>query len=182
MAGTTICDKWLDRFRKLAFDVAEWSEDNSTQVGAVTFSDDKDILTTGWNGLPRGVEPEDHMFERPEKYWYFEHAERNALYNATRLGVSLKGASIMVTHFPCPDCARGIIQAGIKKVYFCQYIDKNIYAETKQASEILFSKAGIEVIMYENVSSEQLSKICALPDLIPHNLSEQCKTDNPLAT
>ena len=77
------------------------------------------IVSTGYNSFPRGIDDNvAERQERPEKYFWFEHAERNAIYNAARIGVSTKGCTMFLTcDIPCADCARGIINAGIIKVY-----------------------------------------------------------------
>lgn len=139
-------DKWIKRYMDLAREFASWSEDNSTQVGAVIVSDDADIKSWGWNGLPRGVLATEDKFERPEKYFFFEHAERNAIYNATRNGISLKDANIFVTHFPCCDCARAIIQSGVKRVYFISKLTGEKWDQGNKASEQMFKEANIDVI------------------------------------
>ena len=144
-------DKWIKRFMDLARTFASWSEDYSTQVGAVVVSDDKDIQSSGWNGLPRGVEPTDERFERPNKYYYFEHAERNAIYNAVRNGVSLNGSHMFVTHYPCPDCARAIIQAGIKHVYFISKLGGDKWDEGNAASEAMLKEAGVSVVWLDSL-------------------------------
>ena len=110
--------KWDHRFLALAAHIAEWSKDRSTQVGAVVIGPKKEIRAVGYNGFPRGVNDEvEARHQRPTKYAYTEHAERNAIYNASYTGTSLDGCALYVTHFPCSDCARAIIQAGIAEVY-----------------------------------------------------------------
>ena len=110
-------DKWNKRFMEVAFLVASWSKDPSTKTGAVIVGPDKEIRSTGYNGPVRGVDDDvPERYERPTKYDFFEHAERNALYNACLTGVSVKGCVMYATHAPCVDCARAIIQAGIKTV------------------------------------------------------------------
>ena len=94
--------------------MASWSKDTSSQVGAVIVTDTGEPRSYGFNGMPRGIDdtvPERH--ERPDKYMWFEHAERNAIYLAQG---DLNHCMIFVTHLPCPDCCRGIIQSGIKHV------------------------------------------------------------------
>lgn len=109
--------KWHNRFIKIAEDVAQWSKDRSTKVGCVIVDDNRIILATGYNGFPRGIDDDiDERHERPAKYSYTEHAERNALYSAARNGIKLEGSTIYVTWLPCVDCTRGIIQSGIKKI------------------------------------------------------------------
>jgi dCMP deaminase len=111
-------------FLNLAKAVSTGSKDQSTQVGAVIIGPNKEIRSTGFNGFPIGVNDlagERHL--RPTKYKFTEHAERNAIFLAARHGTPLDGCSLYCTLPPCADCARAIIQAGIKKVYFLQSKD-----------------------------------------------------------
>jgi dCMP deaminase len=102
--------RWLD----LARNIGSWSKDRSTKVGCVIAGSANQILAAGYNGFPRGVDDDvDERHDRPGKYLWTEHAERNALYNAARHGVGLLGATIYVPWHPCADCARGVIQSGI---------------------------------------------------------------------
>lgn len=110
---------WAERFLSLADCIAGWSEDRDIQVGAVIVGPHREIRASGYNGLPRGVsDKEEDRFDRAsgEKFFWFEHAERNAIYNAARVGTPLAGCTIYVNRFPCADCARAIIQSGIVKV------------------------------------------------------------------
>lgn len=97
--------------------LSEKSEDESTKVGAVIVNQDNITVSSGINGIPRGVQMMPEM-QDPNgiKYQWFEHAERNAIYNATRLSVSLIGCRIYIPILPCMDCARGIMQTGIKSI------------------------------------------------------------------
>ena len=113
--------KWDNRFIDLAKHIASWSKDRSTQVGAVAVGSLREIKSVGYNGFPRGVDDDiEERHERPAKYSFTEHAERNLIYNATLNGISLNGTTLYVTHFPCPDCARGVIQSGITRVYWAE--------------------------------------------------------------
>ncbi len=109
----------LQKYESLARSLASiFSKDTSTQVGALIIGPAGETMP-GYNGAPRGCaadEPGDRRSERPEKYFWFEHAERNAIYNAARRGLATEGCSMVVTHPPCMDCARGIVQAGIVSV------------------------------------------------------------------
>lgn len=104
----------------LCDEVASWSEDRDFHVGCVIVGPEgREIRTTGYNGLPRGVSAEDdRRFDRAsgEKFFWFEHAERNAVYNAVRSGVSLEGCTAYVNRFPCADCGRALIQSGIVRL------------------------------------------------------------------
>ncbi|RLJ04713.1 MAG: CMP deaminase [Candidatus Aenigmatarchaeota archaeon] len=108
---------WDETFMELCHVIAKRSKDQSTQLGAVIVDEDNTILSMGYNCFPRGINDDvPERQERPIKYKYFEHAERNAIYNASRSGVSLLGSTIYVPMLPCSDCARGIIQSGIRYV------------------------------------------------------------------
>lgn len=143
-------DKWHERFMELAKTISSWSKDPSTKTGAVVVGPDKEIRATGYNGLVRGVK--DDVFERmerPLKYSFFEHAERNAIYNASLTGTSLKDCVLYVTHPPCTDCARAIIQSGIKMVVTNEMIvddntPKNTWRDQLIYSKQMFEEAGIE--------------------------------------
>jgi dCMP deaminase len=108
--------KWDGRFMQIAATIAEWSKDGSTKVGCVVVRDRR-ILTSGYNGFPRGCDDEvEERHQRPLKYMWTAHAETNAIYNASRVGVSLEGATLYVTMFPCCDCAKAIVQSGIHRL------------------------------------------------------------------
>lgn len=107
---------WDEFFIKMTRLVAEKSKDQSTKCGCVVVGPDNEVRSTGYNGLPRGMDYTEKAQERPYKYFVFEHSERNAIYNAARMGVSLNGCKAYVTGPPCHDCARGMVQAGIKEV------------------------------------------------------------------
>jgi len=145
-------DKWNKRFMELAFLVASWSKDPSTKTGAVIVGPDKEIRATGYNGPVRGVNDDiQERLERPTKYDFFEHAERNALYNACLTGVSVKGCVMYATHAPCVDCARAIIQAGIKtvvtnKIVIDETTPKNTWRDKLSVSAQMFHEAGVEYI------------------------------------
>lgn len=101
----------------------------------------------GYNGFPRGCDDElAFRHERPEKYLWAEHAERNLIYNAARVGVPLEGCILVVTPlFPCMDCARGIVQAGFKAIV-AEAEDNPRWAESNAKAMELFKEVGIEVI------------------------------------
>lgn len=118
-ASAGVSPKWAESFTALAELIASWSKDRSTQVGAVIVGPDLEIRSTGYNGFPRGVcDDVDERHGRPQKYLWTEHAERNAIYNAARFGVSLKGCMMFATCRPCARCARAIVQVGITTIFF----------------------------------------------------------------
>lgn len=110
---------WNDYFFSLVQTVKTKSKDPGTQFGCVIVGPDNELRSTGYNSFPRGLNDNvEERFNRPEKYVWFEHAERNAIYNAARMGTPLKGCRLYVDAIPCVDCTRGIIQAGIIKVMY----------------------------------------------------------------
>jgi len=106
------------KFLGIARAVSELSKDRRTKIGAVAIGPAGEIRAMGYNGFPRKCDDNvDARHERPKKYLWTEHAERNLIYNAARVGVPLEGGIMVVTGlFPCMDCARGIVQAGFKAV------------------------------------------------------------------
>ena len=121
---------------ELAGSIASWSKDRSRGVGCVVVSEDKRILSTGYNGFPIGLDDNaEHRHERPGKYLYTEHAERNAIYSAGLHGVSLKGGTLYSTLFPCAGCARAIIQSGVKKL-----VTRKPHADSKWEIEFAAAK------------------------------------------
>jgi len=110
---------WDELFILQAALIAQKSKDPSTKVGCVIVNDDNVILSMGFNGFPRGIDEHvDARWQRPEKYHWVEHAERNAIFNAARVGVSLNNSKAYLNWEPkpCADCTRALIQAGIKEV------------------------------------------------------------------
>ena len=111
---------WASYFFEMIPIIKSRSKDKHTKVGCViTAEDEKTILSTGYNSFPTGLNdnvPE--RYERPMKYAHIEHAERNSIYNAAKMGVPLNKGVIYMESIPCNDCARAIIQCGIKKIYF----------------------------------------------------------------
>ena len=116
--------KWDERFLELAKQIASWSKDPSTQVGCVVVGPDREIRSTGFNGLPRGIEDsEDRLNNREIKYPMICHAEENAIMHAARIGISLKDCTAYVTWPPCTRCARSLIQAGVSEINYPKGID-----------------------------------------------------------
>ena len=152
-------DKWDKRFVELAELVASWSScfQENRQVGAVIVRD-KRIVTTGYNGAPAGLKScvERGCCLRREKniasgtmqeVCYAVHAEQNAIIQAAKLGVSLEGSVMYVTHQPCVICTRMILNSGIKRVIY-----KNGYPD--EFALELFSKSGVELIKYSDLEQE----------------------------
>lgn len=109
----------MTRYFRLAAEVATWSKDPSTQVGAVAVGDHGQILALGYNGFPRGINDDpDRLRERPKKYSLMVHAEMNLIYNASLTGISLAGAKVFSYGLPvCDQCVLGLIQSKVSEVY-----------------------------------------------------------------
>jgi dCMP deaminase len=142
-----LSNKWALRWIEIARCVAAWSKDESTKVGSIAVDQGGRIVATGFNGMCRGVDDNrEERHERPEKYFHFEHAERNLIYNAARVGTPLDGCVLVVTPlFPCMDCARGIVQSGFKTV-IAEATDNPRWVEHNAKALELFNEVGIEVI------------------------------------
>ena len=142
-------NKWDQRYLALAKEVSTWSKDPSTQVGAVTVGSKKEVLSQGFNGFPRGIKDSDERYnDRETKYKLVVHAEMNAIYNATYSGTSLDGATLYVYGLPiCSECAKGIIQVGIKKVVVEKSKELDNWNESVQLSTKMFDEAGVELII-----------------------------------
>jgi dCMP deaminase len=109
---------WDEYFLRIAELIGQKSKDELKKTGALIVGSDNEILSSGFNGFPRGVaELPRSRHNRPAKYMWAEHAERNAIFNAARGGVSTLGTTMYLSAwYPCADCARAIIQAGISQV------------------------------------------------------------------
>ena len=142
---------WDDYFINIAQQVKERSKDHSTQIGVVIVGPDNEIRSTGYNSFPRHIDDNrSERQERPEKYFWFEHAERNAIYNAARHGAALKGCRMFMTCWiPCSDCARAIIQVGIDEVIMAgkqrdpSHPSYQMWKDAAARSEQMFREAGV---------------------------------------
>ena len=110
---------WDEYFMGIAMLAAKRSKDPNTQVGACIVSQDNIIISTGYNGMPKGCSDDEYPWEREgeqTKYPYVVHAELNAVLNAN--GRDLRGSKLYVALFPCNECAKAIIQSGVKEVVY----------------------------------------------------------------
>jgi dCMP deaminase len=163
---------WDEFFMKFAFLAAQKSKDTSSQIGAVIVKDNR-VISIGYNGICQGVnDPNDlkefaeaerrrlsaanfaktyiakilKRNERPEKYLWFEHAERNAIYSAARAGISTLDSIMYTNGTPCCDCARAIIQAGLSEVVVHSHYNKTNsekWSDHAERSEVMFREAGV---------------------------------------
>ena len=143
--------KWHKRFLEIAKEVSTWSKDPSSKIGAVIVdSNTKQIISQGYNGFPRGIVDSIEILNNRElKYKYVIHAEINAIFNALYNGSSVKGSTIYVHGLPvCSECAKAIIQTGIKHVVY----DSKPKEQWKESSDFalkLLSEANIIVTFVE---------------------------------
>jgi len=135
---------WHQYFQGFATHAATKSKD-STKVGAVLVDANRTIRATGFNGPPIGVQEPPERRERPMKYLYASHAEANLVAFCARSGISTAGCVLYCTHVPCASCARTIIQAGIKEVYFG---DGTFMAMGEESDAVahMFNEAGVNLI------------------------------------
>lgn len=136
------------KYMGIVYEIAKLSKDKSTQVGALILGNALEPLSFGYNGAPRGCKADEDLRAdtRPEKYFWFSHAELNAITNAARVGTSLEEATLIVSHPPCMDCSRAIVQAGIKQVFVPDWSDEfsQRWHEHIKRSRQLFEETGVE--------------------------------------
>lgn len=143
--------KWHHRFLKMAALVSSWSKHPDFQVGAVAVGDFGQVLSTGYNGWPRGVCNEEFLREQPPKNMpsLTIHAETNLIYNASLSGLSLCGSTVYVyPMFPCVDCAKALIQVGVSQIYYQSVTNDESDKKWKQSwewAERLFKESGITI-------------------------------------
>jgi dCMP deaminase len=145
--------KWAGRLLKMAKDIASWSKDNSTKVGAVITTFEGRPVSWGFNGMPMGIDdsvPERN--ERPLKYKWYAHAERNAMDLASK--PDLSDCVMFVTFSPCTNCAQSIIQRGIRTLvvdedYTVDKVPERWQEDMKVATEML-AEAGVKVIAFKS--------------------------------
>ncbi len=147
---------WDEYFMGIAYLSAMRSKDPNTQVGACIVSKSNRILSMGYNGFPNGIDDDAFPWNRDNpdplcnKYFYTTHSELNAILNYR--GGTLEGAKLYVTLFPCNECAKAIIQAGIRQlVYAC---DKYETTPGVIASKRMLKSAGVEMIPYQPTGRE----------------------------
>lgn len=142
---------WDEYFMGVAILSGMRSKDPNTQVGACIVSPDHKILSMGYNGFPKGCSDDEFPWEREgepleNKYFYTTHSELNAILNYR--GGSLEGATIYVTLFPCNECAKAIIQAGIRRIVY----DSDKYDGTLAviAAKKMLQAAGVAIERYRH--------------------------------
>jgi dCMP deaminase len=144
---------WDEYFINIAEQVKLKSKDNNTKIGVVLVGKNNEIVSTGYNSFPRGINDDiTERQEKPEKYFWFEHAERNCIYNAARIGVSTLDTTMYMTcGISCADCARAIISAGVKKIVLRsgKGAMSPKWQESAERSNQMFKEAGIIVEFFD---------------------------------
>ncbi len=152
---------WDSWFMTLTFVVAQRSLDKHTKCGCVAVDDSKSILSVGYNSPPRGCIDSDIPTDRPAKYLYMEHSESNAVNNAARCGISLKGSTFYVTGPPCNACFRRIINVGAVRIVHGPILHQRTEEEI-ESIKIMNNRAA------ENFSS---TRYCAVEMQEMHDMS-----------
>ena len=149
---------WDEYFMGLAHLSALRSKDPNTHVGAAIVDENHRVVSVGYNGFPTGVSVDEFPWSREggvltSKYAFVVHAELNAILNSQR---SVRGCTIYVSLFPCNECAKAIIQSGIKKIVYES--DKYNGVDTNIASKRMLKAAGVELVRISNTISIQVEK------------------------
>jgi dCMP deaminase len=144
-------NNWDLKFIELSRHVANWSKDTNRKNSAVIVNEDNIVISMGYNGFPIGCDDKvTCRYEQPMKYLYTEHAERNAIYHAAKLGVSLKGCRMYVTMFPCADCARAIIQSGITHLLTpTPDVEHEKWGIHFKAALVMLEEANVEITLID---------------------------------
>ncbi|MBQ9048797.1 MAG: dCMP deaminase family protein [Solobacterium sp.] len=150
---------WDEYFMGLAHLSALRSKDPNTQVGAAIVDENHRVVSVGYNGFPKGCSDDEYPWDREggvyvTKYAYVVHAELNAILNSPR---PVSGCTLYVSLFPCNECAKAIIQSGIKRVVYES--DKYSTTETTLASKRMLKSAGVELVRISNTVKLTVEKI-----------------------
>ncbi len=140
---------WYGRFIHLARVIATWSKDKSTKVGCVIVGPQREILSVGYNGFPRGIADDGRLDDRTTKYPLIVHAEENAVLNATRTGSRIMGGVAFVTFAPCTRCSRMLIQAGIGEVVSPAGDVPERWREDLAIAAAMLKEAGVRQTVYD---------------------------------
>jgi len=139
-------NKYDKKFMEIVDSLTELTDDNDRGVACLIVKDNN-IISHGINVLSNGVKIREERVTKPMKYRWVSHAERNAIYNAARLGIKTDGAKLYCTYFPCADCARGIIQAGISEIYTNKPdFNHHKWGESWVDAIVMFRESGVNVI------------------------------------
>lgn len=146
----------IDRFWMThAYDLARLSPDQSTQVGSIIVNDNK-VLGEGFNQFPKGVAYTAERWERPLKYSFIEHAERNAVFDAAYQGNSTWGATMYATGAACAECARAIVQTGISRVVSHPRISHGAWGESVALGDKIMEEGGVKLEIFEEFLGKKI--------------------------
>jgi len=143
------------RYIDIAKAISQWSKDPSSKIGAVAVGEKGQILAQGYNGFPRGIADTPERYnDRETKYKFVVHAEMNVIYNASYNGVSLDGADLYIYGLPtCSECAKGIVQVGIKRVIMPNMRYPEFWMKNWEESKKIYDEAGVEYVFGNYKSS-----------------------------
>ncbi len=167
---------WDEYFMANAILISARSKDPHNRVGACIVNNDNKVLSVGYNGLPRGMSDDDFDWLSPGektgikkniKDYYVVHAERNAILNSRGNVDDLKGSTLYVTWFPCTECTKEIIQAGIKKVVHLRMYSKK---ELVEISKIMLEAAGVEVVRFNELVDFTKEEVDEVTDKVLYTL------------
>lgn len=156
-------DSWDQKFMTLVFQVASWSKDESTQVGAVIVGPSNKIISVGYNGIPAGVKETPKRLKAPLKYLFTEHAERNAIYQTSSC---LENCKMYLPISPCADCARAILTKGIQEIVVSRYWDQILdrqpqWEESIKAGRKMLLEKGVKIRVYKGKIISRIENICS---------------------
>jgi dCMP deaminase len=142
---------WETYWANILRDVAAGSKDRSRKYGALIVDVRQRLRSTGYNGIPRGIEYKEVYHDRPDKYMYFIHAELNAILNAAAVGTPTEGCAMYLVNPPCASCAGAIINSGIVLINYLEELEipevhnKDEWIATMDASREILQEAGIKM-------------------------------------
>ena len=145
-------------FMGKVYEIARKSKDPRTKIGAILVIDGHAPLE-GYNGIPKGVMDLPERLQRPEKYSWIEHGERNILNMAAKFGIKTVGGTLFTQGLPCVDCARGIINCEIKNIVLhkqwedvsTKLTNGRTWMEHYHKSKIMFDESGVSVRFFDGV-------------------------------
>ena len=147
---------WDELFMRHVYLIASKSKDTRTKVGSVIVRDNS-IISEGYNGMCMGIDDSiSDRYDRPEKYFWFEHAERNSIYHCARNGISSFGTTLYTQGLPCADCTRAIIQSGIREIVLHEEWEHGLsmlyprqkWADSGSRSDIMLFETNTHVRMF----------------------------------
>lgn len=146
--------EWDEMFMMNAFLAAQRSKDPNTQVGAVLVDNNNHICGTGYNGMPNGTTDDRHWGKSEDNPWdikynFVVHAELNCILNSS----NTKGSTMYVTLFPCNECAKAIVQAGITKVVYSEIRP----GTNEEISRYILKNGGVKIVGYDGVQEIKLT-------------------------